>query len=134
MTTLLYCTDCKKHKTISEFPSYRGKTGNLLYRKQCKKCHNKKHLKRVYGNKEQAAKKRERDNRWRKNNPTNVLQFRARQKENQKRLTDQYRDELTNTYVLNRLGFNSNTDIPEILIEVKRLHLQIIRLLEDKRS
>lgn len=105
----------------------------MLYRHKCKTCFYKEHLKRVYGNPEQAEKKRIRDRNWRKRNPDNVLAFRARQKDNQKRLTNQYREQLTDAYVVNRLGLSHIENVPNELIEVKRIHIKILRLLRAKK-
>jgi len=41
------CTKCGESKPVSDFPKYKGKTGNTLYRKKCRACYNKDHLKYI---------------------------------------------------------------------------------------
>lgn len=37
------CTECRSEKEITEFPKYKGKTGNILIRWKCKACTAKAH-------------------------------------------------------------------------------------------
>jgi len=126
------CKKCKEEFPLENFPEYKGKTGRRLRRWTCKKCHNKAHLKRVYGGEDQREKKKIRDKEWRQANPEKAKSYRENQKDNQKKCTNKYRDRLTEAYIRNRLGIKPGYKVSKDLIECKRLQIKIIRLLWEK--
>lgn len=125
------CTKCGETKQLNDFPKYssKGKNGR---RKKCKKCHNKDHLKYIYGDDARRAKKKIYDDKWRKNNPNKVKAYRDKQKNNMKKYADFNREKLTDRYIRNRLGLSVNDEVSQELIESKRLQIKIQRLLEEQ--
>ena len=123
------CSKCSQEKHYTQFPKYRGKTGRILRRKKCKACFYAENNARVHDDPEQAERKRLRDIQWREKNPDRVLEYRERQRENQKACTDRYREDLSDGYVRNRLGLDKETTVPDELIEATRLHIKLKRFL-----
>lgn len=125
------CKTCQDKKPLSAFPQCRGRNGSLYYRGTCKQCRSKAHVQYIKNNPEQKEKKRLYDNQWRKDNPEKVKQFKEKQKTNNDNYYKQQRDDLTDRYIINRLGLKVSDDIPYALIEAKRLQIQIQRHLKE---
>jgi len=123
------CSKCHAEKHYTDFPKFRGRTGRTLRRKKCKACFYAENNARLNNDPEQVEHKRLRDNQWRKDNPDKVAEYRERQRENQKACTDRYREELTDSYVRNRLGLDKETNVPDELIDATRLHIKLKRYL-----
>lgn len=123
------CSKCHAEKHFTDFPKFKGRNGRTLRRKKCKTCFYAENNARVNNDPEQLERKRLRSLQWRKQNPERVQEYRERQRENQKACTDRYREELTDSYVRNRLGLDKETAVPDELIEATRLHIKLQRFL-----
>lgn len=126
------CRCCGESKPIDRFQvCKRRKDGTPIHRGQCRDCMSKKQVERIKSNPEQAKRKRERDNRWRNANPERVSGYKARQRENMRQYNRRRVDLLDDAYIRNRLGLKVTDEVPQELIESKRLQIETQRLLED---
>lgn len=126
------CAKCGEVKPISEFALYQNRKKEKRVRGDCKSCFNAATIKRIAEDPEQNARKKARDTAWRKRNPCKVKKYKERQEGNLRIFYAKQRDELTDRYVINRLGLRVNSDIPSELIEAKRLQIKIERLLQER--
>ena len=72
---------------------------------------------------------------WKRNNPEKVRasqrKFRQNHLEEEKERHKQIRISLSDGYIKDKLGFSKSDDVPQELIEVKRLQLQIRRMTNE---
>lgn len=126
------CRKCGENKPLSSFSvCKRRRDGSPIYRGACKRCMNKAQVQRIKNDPVQAQRKRDRDNAWRRANPGKVEQYKQRQRENMRKFTERRVSGLDDAYIKNRLGLKVADDVPQELIESKRLQIQTQRLLED---
>lgn len=131
------CKKCGDKKSLDDFYiCKRLKSGGVVRRGECKKCHNEGGKKRMRASKELQDKKREYNKRWRQANPNKVAGFKERGKAKRKAYFDNRRRDLTDGYVRGLLASDSplrEKDIPQELVDVKRAQIKIQRLLNERQ-
>jgi len=126
------CSKCHQEKSLEKF--YKNKTKKDGYSFWCKSCHNARHKQYYEANKGKIAVW---EKQYREINKDKIAQYHEANKDKMDAWRKQYGKILTETlddkYIRQRLSLKG-LQVPQQLIEVKRLHLQIFRHLKEAQA